>query len=100
MLNYLLRLENPTPYISFMPPEVILFGEDRMRAAFVARPPVWIVLINRAASEYGYRLLGDDYGRSLVDWIEAHYVVVDRVLEVRHPYQSTPFAAILHRRRE
>jgi hypothetical protein len=100
MLNYLLRLENPTPYVNFMPPEVMLFGEDRMRAAFAARPPVWIVLINRPASEYGYRFLGDDYGRRLVDWVEAHYVVVDRVLEARHPNQLTPFAAILHHRRD
>jgi hypothetical protein len=100
MFNYLLRLENPTPYISFMPPEMILFGEDRMLAAFVARPPVWIVLINRTASEYGYRFLGDDYGRSLVDWVQAHYVVVDRVLEAKHPYQPTPFAAILRHHQE
>jgi hypothetical protein len=100
MLNYLLRLENPTPYINFMPPEVILFGEDRMRAAFAARPPVWIVLINRTATEYGYRFLGDDYGRSLVDWVEAHYVVVDRVLQATYSNQLTPFAAILRHRQE
>ena len=26
MLNYLARVENPTPYVNFMPPELIFFG--------------------------------------------------------------------------
>jgi hypothetical protein len=80
-----------------MPPEVFLFGEDRMCAAFAARPPDWMVVINRPAMEYGYRFLGDDYGRRLLDWVEANYRVVDRVQEEQPDGSATPFAAILRR---
>ena len=38
MVNYLARRVNPTPYINFMPPELIMFGEENMVAAFRSSP--------------------------------------------------------------
>jgi hypothetical protein len=95
MLNYLTRTENPTPYVNFMPPEFVMFGEDRIADAFRSRPPTWIVLMNRAAAEYGFRFLGDDYGQALFAFVEANYTVVDRVFETDTTGVRQPFAAIL-----
>lgn len=96
MINYLLRMRNPTGHLNFMPPELIMFGEDRMLRAFRSGAPDWIVLVNRGAQEYGYRMFGDDYGRSLVSWVEANYGVVDRLFEptIRGP---EAYAAVLRR---
>ena len=96
MLNYLLRMRNPTGHVNFMPPELIMFGESGIREAFERGSPDWVVLINHGAREYGYRMFGDDYGRSLVSWIELNYHVVDRVQEST-PGGPAPFAAILRR---
>lgn len=98
MLNYLLRAENPTGFVNFMPPELIMFGEARMVAAFRARPPDLIVLMNRGVLEYGYRFFGDDYGRDLYAAIEAQYDVVDRVFQLDAWGTNQPMAAILRRR--
>lgn len=95
MLNYLTRMENPTPYVNFMPPELIVFTEERMVSAFAARPPALVVLINRSATEYGFRFLGDDYGRRLVAWVEANYEVTSRIVERDALGRPLPYAAIL-----
>jgi hypothetical protein len=73
MLNYLARHPNPTPYAVFMPPEVSLFGETRMVRALVARPPDWVVLVDKNTSEYGVARFGRDYGRRLYKWVKVHY---------------------------
>ena len=73
MLNYLLRLENPTPYANLMPPEMLVFGEERIVEAFRANPPDYIVLVNKDTTEFGARFFGQDYGRSLARWIKDHY---------------------------
>jgi hypothetical protein len=73
MLNYLVRRPNPTPYAVFMPPEVSLFGEPRMVRALAARPPEWVVLVDKNTSEYGVARFGHDYGRRLYKWVKVHY---------------------------
>lgn len=73
MLNYLLRRANPTPYVTFMPPELLIFGEARILDAFRAAPPDIVVLIHKDTSEYGFRYFGRDYGRALFEWIKRHY---------------------------
>jgi hypothetical protein len=79
MLNYLCRRQNPTRYINFMPPEMILFGERRIIAAFEGRPPDWIALVPKDTSEYGPRFFGKDYGRELFEWIKRNYRPPDRI---------------------
>jgi hypothetical protein len=98
MLNWLARRANPTPYVNFMPPELLLFGEPRIAAAFRASPPDWIALVHKDTSEYGYPLFGPDYGRELATWIQESYEPV--VLHGQPPLQpNTIFGIQLLRRR-
>jgi hypothetical protein len=75
MLNYLLRRETPLPFVNFMPPEVMAFGEGAMVQAFERDPPDIIVFVHRDTSEYGFELFGTDpaFGRQIVTWIRGHY---------------------------
>ena len=79
MVNYLSRRANPTPYINFMPPELIVFGEDRIVDAYRSSPPDFVVVTNRGASDYGYRLLGHDYGQEIGQWLEESYCLVMQI---------------------
>jgi hypothetical protein len=73
MLNYLARIPNPTPYVNFMPPELIFFGEDAWLAALEAHPPEAIALVHKDSSEYGYRFFGRDYAREVARWVGSRY---------------------------
>ncbi|MBM3988494.1 MAG: hypothetical protein FJ294_11135 [Planctomycetes bacterium] len=73
MVNYLARLENPTPYINFMPPELVLFGEETILAALRATPPDIVLLTHKDTAEYGFPWFGRDYGRALVRWVMENY---------------------------
>jgi len=77
-LNYLARRRNPTPYVNFMPPELLLFGEDEIIAALEADPPDGIVLMHKDASEYGAPLFGTHYGRKIARWVATRYEQVRR----------------------
>jgi hypothetical protein len=79
MLNYLLRRETPLPFVNFMPPEVLAFGEDAMVQALERHPPDIVVFVHRDTSEYGFELFGTDpgYGRRIMTWIRARYESID-----------------------
>ena len=79
MLNYLLRRETPLPFVNFMPPEVLAFGEDAMVHALERHPPDIVVFVHRDTSEYGFELFGTDpeYGRRIMTWIRARYGSID-----------------------
>jgi len=76
MLNYLARKPEPTRYLSFMPPEVLMFGEAAMLAELRANPPDRVVLVHRVTAEYGTPLFGRDYGRELAAWVASRYAPV------------------------
>ena len=73
MLNYLARRANPTGHVNFMPPELLIFGEDRILEAFRRSPPDLIALTHKDTREYGVGFFGKGYGRDLYRWIEANY---------------------------
>jgi hypothetical protein len=73
MLNYLARRRNPTPFPSFMPPEVEIFGEPAIVSALEFDPPDLIVLIDRNLREYGIRRWGVDHSAVLRNWIARRY---------------------------
>lgn len=98
-LNYLARLANPTPYINFMPPEIVLFGEARMLEAFRAAPPDVVVITHKDTSEYGYRFFGVDYARELGAWIRAEYQAVQVFGDPPLQQGSRFGAAVLVRKR-
>jgi len=79
MVNFLTRRANPTPYVNFMPPEFIIFGEDAMLRAFEADPPDMIVVIPKNTSEYGMGMFGRGYGEALLQWVRDGYQTVAQV---------------------
>jgi hypothetical protein len=86
MINYLSRRANPTPYITLMPPEVLMFGEDRIVRAFQQHPPDYIVMLDQSdASEYGFKGFGIDYGVEIAKWINANYSGVPFSPEPKFP---------------
>jgi 4-amino-4-deoxy-L-arabinose transferase-like glycosyltransferase len=97
MINYLARRINPTPYTSFMPVELLMFGEEKMLTALKENPPDWVVLVHRDYSMPGLRFFGRDFGGSLSDWIVNHYDVQERIGEM--PFTGRHFGALLAKRK-
>jgi hypothetical protein len=79
MLNYLMRIPNPTPYVLFIPLEMQMFGEEQILAAFQAHPPEWVVFIHRDDSEYGPRFFGRNYGQTILRWLQYRYQPCARI---------------------
>jgi len=73
MINYLSRRETAGPYVNFNPPDLLLFGEDRMLEALQATPPDYIFLVHKDTSEFGERFFGINYGQKLYAWIAGNY---------------------------
>lgn len=84
MVNYLLRMRNPTPFINFMPTEMLLFGEGRILSSFKSAPPGWIAYIPKNTADFGYGWFGEDprYGKEIMDWVRRSY---DPVWELPNP---------------
>jgi 4-amino-4-deoxy-L-arabinose transferase-like glycosyltransferase len=79
MLNFLTQRRNPTPYVNFMPPELILFGEDSILAAFKQSLPDFLIIANKSVAEYGYKKFGHDYATDLSGWMRQNYEHVRRI---------------------
>jgi hypothetical protein len=81
MINYLSRRVNPTPCPVWLPPEMKVFGQANMTAAFEKNSPDYVVIIARSASEFGLGFFGYDprNGADLKRWLDDHY---DRVYPV------------------
>jgi hypothetical protein len=99
MLNYLARLENPTPFQNFMPPEIVLFGERRILRAFEAAPPDFVIITHKNTAEYGYPFFGVDYARDLGAWLRREYQAVQVFGDPPLQPQSRFGVAVLTRRR-
>lgn len=72
-VNFLSVRINPTPYHTLLPPEYIMFGEERIFAAYREHPPEYIALLQRSTKEYGPRGFGHGYAGSIYAWIRANY---------------------------
>lgn len=72
MLNYLTRRPSSSPYPTFLPPEMVMFGEDRVVASLRDDPPEFVVLLDRPMAEYGLRF-GEEYPSSMLRWIRKRY---------------------------
>jgi hypothetical protein len=97
MLNYLSRRVNPTPHINFMPPELIMFGERNILAAFEAHPPDYVAVAHKQTEEYGLLYFGKDYGQKIHAWIMENYTQVK--LWGEPPLQSPAFGILLLKRK-
>jgi hypothetical protein len=98
MINYLARRRNPTPYLNFMPPELLLFGEAEMLRAFERDPPDYVALVHKSTREYGPALFGVDYGQRLRAFVDRDYQVVSRLGDPPLTPDAS-FGITLHRRR-
>jgi hypothetical protein len=79
MLNYLSRRINPTPYVTFMPPELSIFGERNILMAMQQHPPDFVLLVPKDTSEYGVAPFGVDpnYGMEIMEWVKQEYAAID-----------------------
>lgn len=73
MLNYLTERKNSTPYINFMPPELIVFKEEKILEAIRKNPPSYILMAEKNTVEYGYHYFGKDYGQEIYGWLMKNY---------------------------
>ncbi|HEV3057990.1 MAG TPA: glycosyltransferase family 39 protein [Vicinamibacterales bacterium] len=100
MINYLSRRETPVPFVNFMPPELIAFGEGAIVQSLDAHPPDYLMLVHRTTAEYGYALFGAsaDYGQEVMAWVRSRYVRTDLI--GRDPMSASGFGIeILERAR-
>jgi hypothetical protein len=79
IVNYLARRINPTRHLTFLPPELAIFGEEQILAELRANPPDFVALVQRDSYEYGLPLFGTDYGQSLIAWAREDYKLLTRV---------------------
>jgi len=79
MINYLARLPNPTPFTSFLPPDLLMFGEHRMLAALRSSPPTYVVIAQRYTAEFGAPWFGIDYAHETMRWVRANYAKAHHV---------------------
>lgn len=73
MLNFLTKRKNPTPYINFMPPELIIFGEDEIVESFKKSSPDFFIFVDKDTSIYGYKYFGKEYGTKIYQWVLENY---------------------------
>jgi hypothetical protein len=73
MLNYLLRRRSPTRHVNFMPPELLIWGEETILAELKQSPPDVVAIVHKDTSEYGAARFGWDYGQQIWDWIDDSY---------------------------
>jgi len=75
MINYLTKRKNPTPYINFMVPEMLLYGEDTILDAVRKNPPTFFVIVHKNTMEYGFEFFGQDirYGQKIMIWVNQNY---------------------------
>jgi len=79
MLNYLTRTGNSCPYVNFMPPELIIFGEDRILNSLHKAPPDCVILVDKDISEYGFHFFSKIYGIKLFSWVQENYMAVETI---------------------
>jgi hypothetical protein len=75
-LNYLLRRENNSPYVNFMQPELVMYGEENIVSDFDRNPSDYVLLVTRPLKGYGLHHFGQPgYGDKIMKWVRANYDV-------------------------
>ena len=97
LLNYLARMPGPVRYHNFLPPEVVMFGEDRMLAALRASPPQWVGLVHADTRIYDAQYFGRDYAKQVARWVDENYEPAH--LSGAAPYAGNAFGILIMKRR-
>lgn len=96
MINYLARRVTPSPYLTYMPDGLALLGEAALLAPLRARPPDYVVVTHRDASELGAAFFGLDYAQATLAWLQEHYEPVGTL--GAEPFQRVEYGMMLLRR--
>ena len=97
LLNYLARMPGSVRYHNFLPPEVVMFGEDAMLSALRASPPDWVALVHADTRIYDAQYFGRDYARRVARWIDDNYEPAHLV--GARPYTSDAFGILVMKRK-
>ncbi len=73
MLNFLTGHKISGRHLTFMPAEMVTFGEKSMLGALTEDPPEYMVLVHKSNAEYGGIVLGQNYALEIVGWLKEHY---------------------------
>ena len=75
MLNYLSRRINPTPDLDWNPTMFMVFGQEKMTAAFANHPPDYVLLVEWTPYEFQIGEFGHypGYGVEVMQWIGKNY---------------------------
>lgn len=73
MLNYLARLPSSVREYSYTPFDLLRVPERDLLIQLQRSPPDLLLLVHRETPEYGARLFGRDYARSLAAWVRRSY---------------------------
>lgn len=73
MLNFLSGHRISGPHVTFMPVEITAYGEKAMLNSLILDPPDYFLYINHTMTVYGNIIPGQNYGTSILDWVNTHY---------------------------
>jgi 4-amino-4-deoxy-L-arabinose transferase-like glycosyltransferase len=81
MLNYMLRRDNPTPFLRWNPPELAVYGQANMSHALQEGRPDYIILLGVDTREFGVPYFGasDGFGGEVLRWINRAYEPVCQI---------------------
>lgn len=99
MLNYLARRANPTPYTTFMPTELGVYGETEILASLRASAPDFVLLVHKDTREFGVGFFGADprYGAQIMEWVRSQYFPIEVIQH--EPLVSQRFGIKIMKRR-
>ena len=87
MYNFFLKKKAPTPYISLMPLEVLLYGESVVTNAYKTSPPDYLVFPRRSTQGYGFSEFGRGYAEDLYLWLQNNYEILEVFKDERNIFQ-------------
>jgi len=97
LVNFLSRRRNPTPYLTFMPPELLMFHDEAMLTAIRRHPPDVVMFIHLDTSvPYRMRFFGRDYAATISSYVKSHYA--REVLFGAKPFTGPSFGIEILRR--
>jgi len=96
-INFFTERTMPLRYCNFIPPDIKLFGEDRMLAEMKAAKIDYIVILTRDTSDFGPTSFGVDYAKKIQKWIDDNYVPVKQF--GAKPYASNAMGMLILKRK-
>ena len=98
-INFLLRRDNPSPFVNFMPPELEMYGERNMVLQFERVPSDYVLLVSQRLGEYGKDFFGEPgYGDQIMAWVRENYQVQNQF--GADPAQSREFGIQILKRND